>query len=182
MTEPRIPPLDINNLDADAAAILQPMIDAGRPWNIFLTLAKHPDLAKRWLVFSNHVLFKSTLPPRERELAILRIGWLCKSEYEWAQHKIIGTDVGLKAEEIEKIKDGPQGEWNLLDSLVLKATDELHAEKQISEETWDSLLEFWSEQQLMDLVFAVGQYTLVSMALKTFGVPLDNFLTGWDPA
>ncbi|MDP6340532.1 MAG: carboxymuconolactone decarboxylase family protein [Acidimicrobiales bacterium] len=105
MTEPRIPPLDINNLDADAAAILQPMIDAGRPWNIFLTLAKHPDLAKRWLVFSNHVLFKSTLPPRERELAILRIGWLCQSEYEWAQHKIIGSDAGLEAEEIEKIKD-----------------------------------------------------------------------------
>ena len=69
-----------------------------------------------------------------------------------------------------------------LDSLVLRATDELHAEKQISEETWTSLLEFWSEQQLMDLVFAVGQYTLVSMALKTFGVPLDDFLTGWDPA
>ena len=89
---------------------------------------------------------------------------------------------GLEAEEIEKIKDGPQGEWNQLDSLVLKATDELHAEKQISEETWTSLLEFWSEQQLMDLVFAVGQYTLVSMALKTFGVPLDDFLTGWDPA
>ena len=166
VTEPRIPPLDIENLDADAAAILQPMIDAGRPWNIFLTLAKHPDLARRWLVFSNHVLFKSTLPPRERELAILRIGWLCKSEYEWAQHKIIGSDAGLEAEEIEKIKDGPQGEWNQLDSLVLKATDELHAEKQISEETWISLLEFWSEQQLMDLVFAVGQYTLVSMALK----------------
>ena len=182
MTQPKIPPLDINNLDADAAEILQPMIDAGRPWNIFLTLAKHPDLAKRWLVFSNHVLFKSTLPPRERELAILRIGWLCKAEYEWAQHKIIGSDAGLKAEEIEKIKDGPQGEWNELDSLVLRATDELHAEKQISEETWTSLLEFWSEQQLMDLVFAVGQYTLVSMALKTFGVPLDDFLTGWDPA
>ena len=58
----------------------------------------------------------------------------------------------------------------------------LHVEKQISEETWISLLEFWSEQQLMDLVFAVGQYTLVSMALKTFGVPLDDFLTGWGPA
>ena len=85
VTEPRIPPLDINNLDADAATILQPMIDAGRPWNIFLTLAKHPDLAKRWLVFSNHVLFKSTLPPRERELAILRIGWLAEQGISRAQ-------------------------------------------------------------------------------------------------
>ena len=63
MNEPRITPLSLDNLDIDAAEVLQPMIDAGRPWNIFLTLARHPDLAKRWLVFSNHVLFKSTLPP-----------------------------------------------------------------------------------------------------------------------
>ena len=180
MNEPRITPLSLDNLDIDAAEVLQPMIDAGRPWNIFLTLARHPDLAKRWLVFSNHVLFKSTLPPREREIAILRIGWLCQSEYEWAQHKIIGADAGLLATEIEEIKKGPEGQWNALDSLILSATDELHHEKKISEATWNSLLEHWNEQQLMDLVFAVGQYTLVSMALKTFEVQLDDFLTGWE--
>ena len=53
--------------------------------NIFKTLAHHPDLMRRWLVFGNHVLFKSTLPARERELVILRIGWLCEAEYEWAK-------------------------------------------------------------------------------------------------
>ena len=180
MNEPRITPLSLDNLDIDAAEVLQPMIDAGRPWNIFLTLARHPDLAKRWLVFSNHVLFKSTLPPREREIAILRIGWLCQSEYEWGQHKIIGADAGLLATEIEEINKGPEGQWGTLDSLILSATDELHHEKKISEATWNSLLEHWNEQQLMDLGFAVGQYTLVSMALKTFEVQLDDFLTGWE--
>ena len=109
MTTPRIPPLDISSLDDEAQKVLQPMLEAGRPWNIFLTLARHPDLARRWLVFSNHVLFKSTIPAREREIAILRTGWLCQSEYEWAQHEIIGAEAGLTPEEIERIKEGPEG-------------------------------------------------------------------------
>ena len=182
MDSPRIKPLDINKLEPEAEEVLQPMIDAGRPWNIFLTLARHPDLARRWLVFSNHVLFKSTIPAREREIAILRIGWLCEAEYEWAQHKVIGTDAGLTPEEIERIKEGPEGDWNDLDRLILTAADELHYEKKISEKTWVSLGDHWDEKQLMDLVFTIGQYTLVSMALRTFGVPLDDFLTGWTPA
>ena len=181
MNSPRIPPLDVAKLDDDAQKVLEPILDAGRPWNIFLTLAHHPDLAKRWLVFSNHVLFKSTIPAREREIAILRTGWLCQSEYEWAQHELIGAEAGLSPEEINRIKDGAEAEWGELDALIISATDELYHEKKISDETWKSLKSYWSDQQLMDLVFAVGQYTLVSMALRTFEVPLDDFLTGWEP-
>ena len=71
--------------------------------NIFKTLAHHPKLFKRWLVFSNHVLFKSSLPTRDREILILRIGWLCRSEYEWTQHVAIGKECGLTDEDIRKI-------------------------------------------------------------------------------
>ena len=179
MTTPRIPPLDISSLDDEAQKVLQPMLEAGRPWNIFLTLARHPDLARRWLVFSNHVLFKSTIPAREREIAILRTGWLCQSEYEWAQHELIGADAGLTKEEIERIKIGASAGWGPLDALIINAADELFEEKKISDMTWNALKSFWDDQQMMDLVFAIGQYTLVSMALRTFEVPLDDFLTGW---
>lgn len=175
----RIPPLADDQLEGVAREIMQPMIDAGRPWNVFRTLVNHPDLARRWMVFANHVLFKSLIPARERELAILRIGWLCQSEYEWAQHKLIGLDSGLTPEEIEKIKRGPAGDWVELDRLVLQATDELHHDMRIGDATWAALGEHWTDQQRMDLVFAVGQYTLVSMALRTFGVPLDDFLEGF---
>ena len=182
MKPPRIPPLDISSLNDEAQKVLQPILEAGRPWNIFLTLAHHPDLAKRWLVFSNHVLFKSSIPAREREIAILRTGWLCQSEYEWAQHEIIGADAGLTSEEMERIKEGADGGWEGLDALIVTATDELYHDKKISDTTWADLKIHWSDQQMMDLVFAVGQYTLVSMALRSFGVPLDDFLTGWDSA
>lgn len=180
MTTSRVPPLGDDELEGQALEIMQPIIDAGRPWNVFRTLVQHPDLARRWMVFANHVLYKSTLPPRERELAILRVGWLCGSEYEWAQHKVIGVDAGLSADEIERVKSGPDAEgWSPVERLVLQATDELHHDKVIADETWQGLSGYWSRHQLMDLVFAVGQYTLVSMALRSFGVPLDDFLDGF---
>lgn len=178
-TKPRIPPLADDQLDGLARELMQPMIDAGRPWNIFRTLAHHPDLARRWMVFANHVLFKSHLPAREREIAILRVGWRCQSEYEFAQHRVIGMEAGLDADEIERIKLGPDAGWDGLDRLIILATDELHDDHVVSDATWEALGEHLSTTQLMDLVFAVGQYTLVSMALRSFGVPLDDFLDGF---
>ena len=79
----------------------------GRVQNIFLTLANHEALAKRWMVFANHILHKSKLSPRDREILILRVGWLCQSGYEWGQHVLIGQKAGLSDLEIEAIKVGP---------------------------------------------------------------------------
>jgi alkylhydroperoxidase family enzyme len=137
-------------------------------------MANHPDLLKRWLVFANHILGKSSLPERERELLILRIGWLCRAGYEWGQHVLIGRDCGLAEEEIQRLKQGPDAAgWSAGDADLLRAVDELHGDAFISDETWARLAERWSTQQLMDIVFTVGQYNLVSMALNSFGVQPD---------
>jgi len=139
--------------------------------NIFRTLANHPKLMKRWLVFGNHVLGKSALPAREREIAILRIGFLCRAGYEWGQHVAIGKAAGLSDDEIARIAKGPTAPgWNAADRALLRATDELHADAFVSDATWAELASTWNTQQLMDLVFTVGQYNLVSMALNSFGV------------
>jgi alkylhydroperoxidase family enzyme len=139
--------------------------------NIFRTLANHPGLMKRWLVFGNHVLGKSTLPAREREIAILRIGWLCRSGYEWGQHVVMGKAVGLSDDEIARIPQGAAGNgWTDLERAVLRATDELYEDAFVSDATWAELASSLSTQQLMDFVFTVGQYNLVSMALNSFGV------------
>ena len=139
--------------------------------NIFRTLANHPGLMKRWLVFGNHVLGKSTLPAREREIVILRIGWLCRSGYEWGQHVAIGKAAGLSDEEIARIAEGAGAAgWSTAERALLRATDELHADAFISDATWAELASSLDTQQLMDLVFTVGQYNLVSMALNSFGV------------
>jgi alkylhydroperoxidase family enzyme len=187
--EPRVEPLDPSEWDDDIQALYGPGAKLpgqterrgdGRVLNIHATLARHPKLLKRWTVFGNHVLFKSTLPIREREILILRIGWLCRSEYEWGQHVEIGRRAGLSDEEIERIAEGPDAAgWSASDALLLRATDELHADAFISDETWKALSEHWDTQQLIDLVFAVGQYNLVSMALNTLGVQRDAGVPGF---
>ena len=118
-----------------------------------------------------------TLPDKQREILILRIGWLCRAEYEWSQHVLIGKAVGLSEEEIDRISAGPDAPgWTEDDAALVRATDELHRDAFVSDATWAVLAKKWSVQQLMDVVFAVGQYNLVSMALNTLGVQLDEGL------
>jgi 4-carboxymuconolactone decarboxylase len=177
LDKPRLQPLEADQWSETVRQILKPMVERGEVFNIFKTIAHHPDLMRRWLVFGNHVLFKSTLPAREREILILRIGWLCQAEYEWGQHVRIGLDTGLSNEEIQRIKTGPDApEWSEQDRLLLKATDELRADAHISDAVWQGLGKYYNTQQLMDIVFTVGQYNLVSMALNTLGVQLDKGL------
>ncbi len=180
LATPRLEPIQPEDWTDEIKKTLQPNVEKGTVFNIFKTLSHHPDLFRRWLVFGNHVLFKSTLPPRERELIILRIGWLCEAEYEWAQHVLIGKEAGLTAEEIDRIKAGPNARgWSEADKLLLQATDELRKDAFITDATWNGLCQHFDTRQLMDVVFAVGQYNLVSMALNTLGVQLDDGLEGF---
>jgi 4-carboxymuconolactone decarboxylase len=180
LAEPRVPPLvDDETLDEEAREVLG-RASLGPAVNIFRTLARHPKLFKRWLVFANHVLFKSSLPARDRELVILRTGWLCRAEYEWGQHVIIGRASGISDDEIRRIAQGPDAPgWDPFDATLLRAADELHEDSFVSDATWQALGEGYSTEQLMDVVFAIGQYTLVSMALNTFGVQLDAGVEGF---
>jgi alkylhydroperoxidase family enzyme len=172
--------------DAEATAAQSAVFDSvrrpdGRVLNIFRALATHADLTRRWLVFGNHVLAKSTLPPRVRELAILRVGWLCHSEYEWGQHVLIAREVGITDEEIGRLKLDPgAGSWSDAERGAIQAADELFQQQQISDDTWRALCGHYDERQRVDLVFTVGQYVLVSMALNTFEVPRDEGVPGFE--
>ncbi len=180
LTQPRLEPLAEEDWDNETRELLSRLKMDGRVFNIFRTLAAHPKLLKQWLVFGNYILYKSTLPPRERELVILRIGWLCQAEYEWGQHVVIGKRAGLTDDEINRIKEGSDAAgWNEFDAVLLRAVDELHAHAFISDAVWNALSASYNKQQLVDLVFTVGQYNLVSMALNTLGVQLDEGIVGF---
>ncbi len=175
---PRIPPVQKADWTPEQAEILKPF--ESRLLNVYTTMANHPDLARDWLVFASHVLRRSTLPAREREILILRIGWLCRSEYEWAQHVRIGREAGLTDQDIQNIMTGPSATGlKEGDRLLLQATDELHKDSHISDATWSALSKTYDTKQMMDIVFAVGEYNLVSMALNSFGVQLEEGLDGF---
>jgi 4-carboxymuconolactone decarboxylase len=171
LDKPRLEPLDREQMDPELAE----RFGEGPILNIFRTLAHHPKLLKRWLVFGSHLLAKSTLPPRDREIAILRAGYLCRAGYEWAQHVAIAKQAGLSDEEIACIAQGPEAPgFSAAERALLRATDELHEDAFVSDATWAALTEHYDVQQVLDLIFTVGQYHLVSMALNSLGVQLES--------
>lgn len=177
---PRIPPVQKANWTPEQRELLQGYEDAGRLYNVYTTMANYPDLMRDWIVFASHVLRRNSLPERDREILILRIGWLCQSEYEWAQHVRLGRGVGLTDKDVDNIMKGPDASGlSETDRLLLKATDELHEDAFISDATWNALAKIYDQKQMMDIVFTVGEYNLVSMALNSFGVQLDEGLTGF---
>lgn len=138
-------------------------------------MVQAPKAAKGFLAWGNYVLSKKNdLPAREREIVILRIGYLCRSGYEWTQHTPIGIRAGLTQDEVTRIKIGADApDWSAADQALLRASDELHHDQFITDATWAALKAHFSDKQCMDVVFTAGQYTQVSMILNSFGVQLD---------
>jgi 4-carboxymuconolactone decarboxylase len=180
LKEPRITPLPESQWTEEQQKILNTRKIDGRILNLYPTLVRNPKMIERFLTFAGYILRESTLPPREREILILRIGWLCRAEYEFGQHTRVGKAAGLTDEEIIRITKGPNAPgWTPFDATLLRAADELHADSFITDATWETLADHYDEKQLLDLVMTVGQYNLVSMVLNTTGVQLEEGVAGF---
>jgi 4-carboxymuconolactone decarboxylase len=173
----RVPPLPADEWDEAVDHALSGMLPPERrnpdaAGNLLATLVRHPKLTRAFLRFNNHLLYSSTLPSRLRELAVLRVAHLHGSEYEWDHHVRMGKEVGLTDEVIDGIQRGEASDE--LDQAVLRAVDELQDKSVISDSTWTSLSEHLDERQRMDLVFTIGCYGALAMAINTFGVEPDQ--------
>ena len=143
--------------------------DAG---NLLATLARHPELARAFLRFGGYLLTRSTLPPRVREQVILRVAHRRGCAYEWTHHVALGKRVGLSDADIDAARSGDATDE--FDRAVLAAVDELDEKTNLSDATWAALSERLDERQRMDLVFTIGGYTALAMALNTFGVEVER--------
>ena len=137
------------------------------------TLARHSRVAETWGGNTEYVNRRSPLTPGDRELLILRIGWNCQAEYEWARH--VG-DVG-RAREYglvpRWIAEGPESSrWEPYQVALLQAADELYRHAIVSDETWSTLGELYDTHRLISIVMTVSTYRFVSMMLNAFGVQL----------
>jgi alkylhydroperoxidase family enzyme len=159
-----------------------PARDPSRPkgLNALGLLARHPALTRAFNTFNGHVLFATTLSPRQRELLVLRVAALRESTYEWTQHVVLAGDAGLTRDEIDRVGEGSGAEgWLPFDRALVAAAEELVADARVGDATWTVLAAELDDQQLMDVVFTVGAYDLVAMAFKTFDVELDDDLRKW---
>jgi len=178
---PRLVPVALENADPETRELLVRLSRArgGETIvpNVFGTIANHPALLRRWLGFAGYLLTASTLSPRMRELLVLRVGWRCSSPYEWGQHVVEGRAVGLTDADVARVTEGPDAAgWTREEALALRAADELHDRSTITDPTWAALAGHYSTQQILDLVFLVGQYHLVSFALNACQVARDDGL------
>ena len=172
LTEPRLAPVDETNL----TEAQRDMLGTRAPLNIYRTLANHVDLYNRWSPLGQVLLNNTSISPRHRELAMLRMGWLCQSPYEWAQHaRIAKASAGLSDAEVLAIAAAPDDAsvWSPIDRAVLKMADELRYDAMISDATWAALHTTYNDAQVMELLFTSAQYQLVSMALNTLGVQIE---------
>jgi alkylhydroperoxidase family enzyme len=161
--------------------------DRGIPLAIFRTMARHPGMLKRFNVLGGFFLTRGELAARDRELLVLRTAWRSGSEYEWAQHVVIGARSGLTEDEIARVaRPGLAGEWPAADAALLRAADEILDQADIADATWSELSARHSETQIMELAMLVGFYRMTAGFLNATGVRREAGLPGWpagaDPA
>jgi 4-carboxymuconolactone decarboxylase len=185
-TEPRLSPVDLRSdtVDPELTQILEgALTHDGTPLNIFGVLGRHPKLLKRFNLLGGFLLNKGLLPPREREIVILRIGWNAQAKYEFGQHTIIGKQCGLTDDEITALtitssaRDAHR--WSDDDRDLIDMADELSADDCVTDATWTRLTTRWSEPELVELLVVAGFYRLVSGFLNSAGVQLDDGVPGF---
>jgi 4-carboxymuconolactone decarboxylase len=143
--------------------------DAG---NLMSTLVRHPKLARAFLRFSGYLLYGSTLPARIREQAILRVAHRRGCAYEWTHHVKLAREAGLSDSEIAAARTGEADDE--FGRAVFTAVDELDEKSDLSDATWAVLSKQLDERQRMDLVFTVGGYIALAMAINAFGIQIED--------
>src|SRR5262245_23400960 len=148
---------------------------AGRGIAVGRTFGLYPTLNQRWSPRQSFINSRSKLMPRYREMLILRMGWNCRSEYEWAKH--VGSVGRARDHGLDplKIAEGATAEvWDPLEKSILRASDELYRDGVVSDATWKALSEKLDPGLLMSAVFSTSDYRAISLSLNTYGVQLDD--------
>ena len=146
--------------------------------NAFKTCLNNVELCKPWMAFTGAV--GRSLPIHDREVLILRTAWLCGNDYTWGVHVDIAKQNGFTNDDIVRITEGPRAKgWNAWDAVLLETADALYIDKLIPDRTWSALDEKYSEGQLMDVVFTVGQYSMISMFVRSAGIQPEAGKSGF---
>lgn len=144
-------------------------------------LLRNPNLARSFLPFGRYLLMDSSLDSRCRELVILRVTWLWRFEYEWAHHSMTAVGNGLLSEaEIEMLQRDDMADcWSAGESCLLQAVNDLHEHSNIEDATWNSLINYFSTEELLDIVFTVGGYVVSGLYMNVIGFPLKEGMQGF---
>lgn len=181
---PRIEPAEADELDEEAMEIvmnLRASSGAGEMSDVpafMRTMIKHKDVF-RCQMQTGTAMFNGRIAPRQRELAILRIGWLCGAPYEYGQHVVIAKRHGITSEEIAMVREGSGAAgWNDHERAILAGVEELLDDKTMSDATWNTLAKTWDEALMIEYTMVVGQYVSTALVQNAIRVRMENGIPG----
>lgn len=176
----RVAPLPVEEVSQDAwdtVNVIRKAIGQGPATDLpgySLTMVKHPELFRLQLEMGT-AIFTGRLSARERELCVLRIGWLLRAPYEWGEHVKIGQRYGVTKEEIERLTVGSSAPgWSEHEAAILSAVEQMLANLTVSDATWAVLAKNWDEQQLLEFPMMVGQYVCTAIVQNTLRIRLEE--------
>jgi AhpD family alkylhydroperoxidase len=176
---PRIPPgsrRDIGALNWGIARILGIASGSSNPPRLFTTLARNRRLFRAWLRFAGMLMPGGKLPRPDTELVILRVAHNCGCEYEWRHHERLARLAGLDREAVAHVRDGAQATgWTARQAALLRAADELHEERTLSDQCWQELRPHLTAAQAIELFMLIGHYEMLAMTLNALRVEPDDF-------
>jgi alkylhydroperoxidase family enzyme len=174
LKQPRVPPLAESEWSEEQRKLIAEQKISGPVLNLYKTMLNHPTLYGPRYKFGSYLQRDSLLPPKTRELLIMRTAALTGAEYEWGHHVEAAQKAGFSAEEIRRIKSGPDAPgWSEQHAAVLRAADELRREAFVSDRTWATLAKYYDTNRLIEIVYTSGGYTMTALAINSLGIQLE---------
>ena len=172
---PRMPPVSQDGMTEDMRSFLQKwsggIFRRADSNPVLLTFAHHPSLADVFSQFNIHLLSASTLPVKQRQIAIMRVAWITKATYMWSSHLSTSVRAGLQPELFAPIQVGAEDPYfTEFERVVIRATEELVSDRKIGDENWQALMKEWNNQQMLDFMFTVGAYVTIAGVMRSTGV------------
>jgi len=168
----RIPEPAPGDLRADVEELLPLIAGPGRkPAATMVVLARSPDLLAPFLGWAAALALNGVLSKRDHEILALRAAHNCGSKFEWDEHREFARSAGLSDEEIAAVAGAiASSSWSPSEAALLQAADDLHATQTVSDETWAVLASYYEVAGLTEILFVVGQYTMLSMVANAAGI------------
>lgn len=177
----RVPFASLEQAIGVGRAIGAPEVMATR--NAFRTLANNETMAKGVFTHLTTLLNKNTFSTRLRELAIMRIGWVTGSEYEWTQHWRVATTANIPPDDILAVRDWKNSaRLTTADLAILTATDEMLAGGKITDATWAECCKHVpTAAEQVEMVVCIANWIMFSNILRTLEIPIEDGVVSWPP-
>lgn len=161
----RLPVPRPGELRPDIEQLVAAIAPPGRePARTMAVLGRQPDLLSPFLGWAAALALNGVVSKRDHELLALRAASNCGSEFEWVEHVEYARAAGLTDSEIDAVATPiVDHDWTDAERALLDAADELHTTQNVSDETWTRLAAHYDAPALVEILFVVGQYTMLSM-------------------